>query len=365
MLARPGRGLISTLILSISSKTAALKLMEVLTPGGAHIRFVALLSIFYSALTNNQALKWKIEYTKENAGRTFPVFRKKKIWDGVTGTVFNMPIPPDVLVSEDQPEDEKLARTKIVFEDWHRDYATEARNQDIFPLDIRRMSCVDSDHVPKASTPLVEGHEELIEYAWRNPAGRRAELEKDDPWWVTSEQDEARHIPYRRWPPRQWRQDGDGKLMPTEDTIWREEVERDEDHHARYFVTNLHGGTLLVNGMEVKKGCVCGPLPEFAVVECPGGQIAFWWGVGGRDWMSGPENMDFENHWSALRNTDEFRTVGLLAGQEWDRIIRDRIRREKTGDGGDDQKEWEIYKTAEKSQRQADPSNLVPRKFLD
>jgi hypothetical protein len=71
---------------------------------------------------------------------------------------------------------------------------------------------------------------------------------------VTPSQEKARDIPPRPWPPPQRRQEGNGDLLPTEDTIWKEQEKRDEEYRCRYFVTNLQGGTLIINGMEVKKG---------------------------------------------------------------------------------------------------------------
>jgi hypothetical protein len=199
-------------------------------------------------------------------------------------------------------------------------------------------------------TPLEEG-EHLTNYAWRNQAFPRAELDPNDPWYVTPSQEKARDVPLRRWPPREEKRGENRGLLPTEDKIWKEQVKGDEECRCRYFVTNLHGGTLIINGMEVKKGCVAGPLPEFAVIESPGGQISFWWGVGGRNWLADSAGNSFDLQWDTLRNTEVegekvFEHLGLLAGQVWDLKIRDRIRREKTGDDVDDEEEWQVYKSA-------------------
>jgi hypothetical protein len=237
---------------------------------------------------------------------------------------------------------------RTLYEDWFRDHSQERRNPDIFPLDIRRIECVGLDN--ESLTPLEGEH--LTNYAWRNPVSSRAELDPNDPWYVTPSQEKARDIPPRPWPPPQRKQGGNGDLLPIEDTIWKEQDMRDEDYRCRYFVTNLHGGTLIINGMEIKKGCIAGPLPEFAVIESPGGQVSFWWGVEGRDWLTEPPGDTFDLQWDTLRKREVegekiFEHLGILAGQVWDLKIRDRIRRETTGDAVDDEAEWEVYKNAQ------------------
>lgn len=79
----------------------------------------------------------------------------------------------------------------------------------------------------------------------------------------------------------------------------------------------------------MKRGQVARPLPEFAVIECPGGQVAFWWGVGGRNYRSGPEDRNWEAHWHTLRQNPEWKHVAIPAGQVWDEKIRERKKRER------------------------------------
>jgi hypothetical protein len=242
-----------------------------------------------------------------------------------------------------------MDRVRTLYEDWFRDNSQEPRNPDIFPLDIRRIECVGLDN--ESVIPLEEG-ESPTNYSWRNPASSRAELNPSDPWYVTSSQEKARDVPPRPWPPPPRKQEGNGDLLPTEDINWKEQEKSDEEYRCRYFVTNLHGGTLIINGMEVKKGCVAGPLPEFAVIESPGGQVSFWWGVGGRDWLADPLGDTFDLQWDTLRKREVdgekiFEHLGLLAGQVWDLGIRDRIRRETTEDVVDDEEEREVYKNAQ------------------
>jgi hypothetical protein len=213
-------------------------------------------------------LRWVIEHTKTQGNRPFPAFRKKKVCDGVTGTIFDLPI----YSHQPGPPDQRIDRVRTLYEDWFRDNSQEPRNPDIFPLDIRRIECVDFGN--ESLMPLEEG-EHLTNYAWRHPASSRPELDPSDPWYVAPSQEKARDVPPRPWPPPQRKQEGNGDLLPTEDTIWKKQEKRDEEYRCRYFVTNLHGGTLIINGMEVKKGCVAGPLPEFAVIGSPRGQISF------------------------------------------------------------------------------------------
>lgn len=63
------------------------------------------------------------------------------------------------------------------------------------------------------------------------------------------------------------------------------ERQKDHDRWYRYFLINNDPWerTIVVNGVQVKPGAVAGPLPAFAMFEL-GGQAAFWFGVGGRDY---------------------------------------------------------------------------------
>lgn len=63
------------------------------------------------------------------------------------------------------------------------------------------------------------------------------------------------------------------------------ERQRDHDRWYRYFLINSDPWerTIVINNVHVKPGAVAGPLPAFAMLEL-GGQAAFWFGVGGRDY---------------------------------------------------------------------------------
>jgi len=121
---------------------------------------------------------------------------------------------------------------------------------------------------------------------------------------------------------------------------------KDELGDSQYFVTNLHGGTLIINGQEIKKGQVAGPLPPFAVIESPGGQVSFWWGVGGRNWNQASQ-LPRARDWEILRNVVGWERAGLKAGVIWDSKFQDRIKREEEGDDDDDDELWNSWKNPE------------------
>ncbi|KAE8447665.1 hypothetical protein EG329_010471 [Mollisiaceae sp. DMI_Dod_QoI] len=270
-------------------------------------------------------------------------YRKEKIWDGVTSTIFNMPIRPD----EAGPEtlDEREQRIKLVYGDIHLD---EPSRHEFFPLDIRRVRQVDpttgEPFEPKKERTLSEGEIEIdFDLPWCSPAIRYVVMKDTDAWWVTPEQEKLRDVPPRRYPQPDGAREGD-KYLPLDDSYWQEELNNDEELKARYFVTNLHGGTLLVNGVEIKKGCIAGPLPDFAVIQTPGGQVSFWWGVGGRNWGQGEDSPTLAANWRQLRRMPGWEKVGLNAGQVWNRIIRDRLQREESGNDEEDDDQWDLWK---------------------
>jgi hypothetical protein len=185
-------------------------------------------------------------------------------------------------------------------------------------------------------------------------------MEDYDPWHVTPTQQQLRDIAPRRYPPPI---EVRNALLPIDDELWKEEVANDEEYQARYFVTNLHGGTLLINGMQVKRGQVAGPLPEFAVIEYPGGQVAFWWGVGGRNYRSGPEDRNWEAHWHTFRQNPEWKHVAIPAGQVWDEKIRERKKRERGGEDWERDEEWKTYKRARTASWHQDGGGDQPGMF--
>lgn len=289
------------------------------------------------------------------------------MWDGVTGTVFNMP-------TKRLEEDERVNRMQALYGDFFRDNRDKHRH-DFFPLDIRRVKRRSDANYPgrQITTPILEKNETLVRYPWHIPEEQGKDLPLTDPWAMTAEQRRKKDIPVRTHPPAQCCKDKNQlDLLPVDDSIWREEVQDDDYGRWKYFVTNIHGGTLLINGKEIKKNQIAGPLPEFAVIECPGKQIAFWWGPGGRNYLQGQPGYGYEHRWETLRRSDpELEKVALTAGQEWDYKIRVRITKEFTGNEWEDDKQWEEWKKAVAAPEQdigCDPASLagseVPFKLL-
>jgi hypothetical protein len=268
---------------------------------------------------------------------------KKKVWDRVTGTIFNMPTKP---ASNPNPS-EQQKRMEALYGNLYRDKIPMHRNPDYFPLDIRRIDRIDLETGERHfGTPILEEGEELVRWPWHNPTLR--ELDESDPWYVSDVQQTLALVPPRKYPPGQLPSSEDDTLLPTDDTVWMEEIENDALFRSEYFVSNLHGGTLVVNGQEVKKGQIAGPLPEFAIIETPGNQVSFWFGPGGRNWRGGDDDgPSYATQWKTLRRRPEWENVGLTAGQVWDLKIREQLRREYKGEEHDDAVQWAEWKAAE------------------
>jgi hypothetical protein len=221
------------------------------------------------------------------------------------------------------------------------------RNPEYFPLDIRRLDRIDSETGKRHPvTPLLEDGEELVRWPWNNPEGTFEQLDGSDPWYAMEEQQTLQLVPPRKYPPGKAPYAGGDTLLPTDDTVWREEMENDANFRSQYFITNLHGSTLIVNGLEIKLGQIAGPLPEFAIIETPGNQISFWFGPQGRDWRGGPDDApQYTSQWKTLRRNPGWEHFGLTAGQVWDMKIRDQLRREYKGEEHDDDAQWAEWKT--------------------
>lgn len=241
------------------------------------------------------------------------------------------------------PTDDRTTRMKAIYGDTIRDDRNALENN-IFALDIRRINRMDTvNHRRKGPTALLDVDQTLMQMPWQDPMRDYPVLENTDAWWVTDDQELKRDVPYRSWPPVD--NPPDVATFYTDERLFEEEVENDDNYDSRYFVTNLHGGTLIINGVEIKRGCVAGPLPEFAVIECPGNQVAFWHGPAGR--FYGEEtNPVHINRWNTLRSMKGFEQVGLTAGQVWNNLIKNRLRRELTGNRLEDDEDWAYWKTA-------------------
>lgn len=291
-----------------------------------------------------KVLRPLIEYIQLESG----AFIKKKTWDGVTGTVFNMPTKP--LEPTQESEDVNLERVGEMFGDSYRAFKPISANDDIFPLDIRRIRRVYPPTTsPKVILPLLQNQGDSL---LRDRQSRKdvqkpfiyRDMLDDDPWYVTDEQKTLMDCPPRRYPPPE--QKYKSNIIPVDDTIFSEEFDSDQLNCTRYFVTNLHGGTLIINGVEIQKGDVAGPLPKFAIIECPGGQIAFWFGSHGRNHLAGQEESSHAK-WLALRQRAGWKYTGLSAGQVWNAKIKDRIERKKAGENEHDDEQWEAWLSVE------------------
>ncbi|CZR63467.1 uncharacterized protein PAC_13364 [Phialocephala subalpina] len=283
----------------------------------------------------------------DNEGKSHITYRKEKVWDGVTSTIFNMPTRPDS--PELETLDEHEARIKLLYGNISLE---DPPRHDFFPLDIRRCWRINpltgqpfGDEYIKPALPPNERETEF-DFPWSNRLKEYSVMKETDPYWVTPEQEKLRDVPPRRWPQPDGAREND-KCLPLDDSPWKKELLNEEDLKARYFATNLHGGTLIINGAEVKKGQIAGPLPDFAVIETEGGQVSFWWGLAGRDWGKGDDQMDWSSHWRMLRRIPGWEKLGLNAGQIWNKIIKGRIDREQSGNDEEDDDQWDEWKNAE------------------
>lgn len=242
-----------------------------------------------------------------------------------------------------------------MFGDAYRDFKPVSANEGIFPLDIRRIVRVVPSPLTKPVPPLIRKGETLLYDRLTAdevlPVSYR-DMSEDDPWWVAKGQEILLDYPPRRFPPPE--QKYKSELLPVDDTIWRQEFDRDQMKETGYFVTNLRGGngSLIVNGMEIRKGDVAGPLPKFAVIECPGGQVAFWFGKRGRTHLAGTKASPYEE-WLALRQQKGWKYTGLSAGQVWHAKIKDRIERKKAGVNDLDDEEWDAWLKVEPKPQQS------------
>lgn len=305
-----------------------------------------------------QLLRPKTAYACRPTPKSSHRYAKHISWDGVTGTVFNMPMAalhsPDA--NADHPEDMRLLTNATAYGDSYRDPRAESygwAHNGTFPLDIRRVlrrkGNSDAKEGEAASTfDIVELDDEFA-------LSKRRKIQQSDPWWVTEEQRLKRDVPTRLQPPSTLTYNREvltekealevKAILPVDDKAWEDEKTKDFKGEAQYFLTNLHGGTLIVNGLEVRKGFVAGPLPKFAVIENAHGQVSFWWGVEGRDTGASEGIADQDQaQWEHLRGLPGWEHVGMNAGDVWRQKIGDRREREKTGDDLEDDGFWKECK---------------------
>ena len=169
----------------------------------------------------------------------------------------------------------------------------------------------------------------------------------NDPWYVTPEQEYLRDVPPRHYPlPGHT----ESEILPYDDLNYLEHRMRDRLGEHGYFVTNTMGGEVVINGQKIALGEVAGPLPAFAVIQCPGGQVCFWWGENGKNWGDGGHSALKSTTWEISRQTQEWKDVGRSAGEVWNDRIIDRMRREELGgEGEEDDEEWNKYRQHERT----------------
>lgn len=244
------------------------------------------------------------------------------VWDGVTGTIFNM---PQVSLSS-KVKDILIQPAENEFTESLKSGVAPWSNPGVFPLDIRR--CFkklpeDYSSILDASQQIPQ--DEIIELDNEFNTRKYRLMSSDDPWYATEEQRRLRDIPTRIQPlPGQ--SEMIDSIIALDTGPWDEENVKDYHYLADYFVVNKHGGNLVINGIEIKLGEIAGPLPTFAVIECPGGQIAFWWGVNGRDYgtiksMNNDDSKDKHHPFNRLAGRCGWRRLLIdIAGREQEKL---------------------------------------------
>ncbi|KAF5872387.1 uncharacterized protein Bfra_005746 [Botrytis fragariae] len=263
----------------------------------------------------------------------------KKFWDKVTGTIFNIPIKNIYQQTLDKIEDRDHRES---FEN-----SNSYQNPDIFPLDIRRCEAIPTpinpgEERPKAVEP--RGQDNIIEPSFKMKEKEYRPMRFDDPWWVAPEQKYYRDMPPRNYPPKC---DETQSFLPKDVRLWNDEIDKDSDLKHRYFVANLDGRLLTINGIAVSKGEIAGPLPEFAIIQSEGGGVSFWHGVGGRFYLQPADasTKDWSRQWSSLRQTLRDEYFGVAAGYYWQNAIVGKIMEDDEGEGEQDLK-WIRWKNA-------------------
>ncbi|RDW69354.1 hypothetical protein BP6252_08374 [Coleophoma cylindrospora] len=254
-----------------------------------------------------------------------------KIWSGINGKVFNIPLYLDEPVQDPMQIDDEHAM--LVREKYRKKLGlttlSDAQNT-YFPLDIRRLEKVPKDGTGSSSNPPPESAYALEGQDFNFPGSRPIALDMrdiddpDDPWYITPEQKSLR-AQINRGDPR-WMDHE--KLQPhqpiAENLLWKHELQKDDERETQYFVANLDGRTLIANGLEIKKGHVAGPLPPFVVFECPGGSIVFWWGTNHREHsgnLVGDER--WEAAWAVTRRRFGWKYMAMNTGEAWDVKIKE------------------------------------------
>ncbi|QSZ34322.1 hypothetical protein DSL72_005913 [Monilinia vaccinii-corymbosi] len=291
------------------------------------------------------------------------LLKLKKTWDKVTGTIFNIPTRSIDQQTLNKAEDRDHRES---FQD-HSNY----QNPDIFPFNIRRCEEVRTPHERDKSTrktPALIDDDHIIQPSLKMQEKHYRAMRCDDPWWVDVQQKRYRDMPPRNYPPRF---DESQSYLPKDDKLWKDEVKKDSDLNCRYFAANLDGRLLRINGIEVGKGEIAGPLPEFAIITTEGGGVTFWFGVGGRFYLqpAGARTKDWSRQWAQLRLSLNEKYFGVTAGYFWQNAIVSKILEDDEGEGEQDPK-WIGWKNARPARItgaiDSRDNNLQPhQRFLD
>ncbi|TGO83432.1 hypothetical protein BPOR_0649g00050 [Botrytis porri] len=267
------------------------------------------------------------------------LLKMKKFWDNVTGTIFNIPTKNIYQQTLDKIEDRHHRES---FEN-NNSY----QNPDVFPLDIRRCEAISSPVNPgeeRPKTPDPRDQDNIIEPSFKMKEKEYRPMRFDDPWWVAPEQKYYRDMPPRNYFPKC---DETQSFLPKDVKLWNVEIDKDSDLKHRYFVANLDGRLLTINGIAVCKGEIAGPLPEFSIIQSEGGGVSFWHGVGGRFYLQPADasTKDWSRQWSSLRKTLRDEYFGVAAGYYWQNAIVGKIMEDDEGEGEQDPK-WIRWKNA-------------------
>ncbi|KAM0145213.1 hypothetical protein ACHAP3_000336 [Botrytis cinerea] len=277
------------------------------------------------------------------------LLKLKKYWDRVTGTIFNTPTKNIYQQTLDKAEDRNHRES---FQD-----NDSYQNPDIFPLDIRRCETISTtafklgEERPNIVDP--RGKDNIVEPSFRMKEKEYRPMRIDDPWWVEPEQKYYRDMPPRNYPPTC---DETQSYLPKDVKLWNDEIDRDSDLKSRYFVANLDGRTVSINGIAVCKGEIAGPLPEFAIIQSEGGGISFWHGVGGRFYLQPADagTKNWSQQWSSLRQTLKDEYFGVAAGYYWQNAIVAKIMEDDEGEGEQDPM-WIRWKNAKPARNKSIP----------
>lgn len=200
----------------------------------------------------------------------------------------------------------------------------------------------------KRTAELLSGDQTLLLQRDRS-SGRKLHKSRTrfqgvpDAWWIPKPQRTLRDYPPRFWPPP--KQLKDDSTLPIDSTLWDDEVYKDTNHQAEYFVMHVGDGDLLINGMMVPEGAMAGPLPTFALIEGNRGQVFWWHGPNGRYYKPpGSPKASSANDpvkWDTLRDIPGWEHTGLSAAEVWDQKMDTRWSKARIGNRLEDDDFWE------------------------